>query len=518
MLTGGKMIRGIKGSKIVETTFKFDGDKIKNKLVYQGKGKSNQPDKRFDANCEGLALFIYPSGAKVFYAFKLVEMYNHKKGKLQKNCIYRKMFRYQDVQGYKYRDAKDQLKDALEKIKNPVSIKDKKTFRELATEFYKEGMKGARTKGFSDFKYKPSTVVRYQQYMDSYIFLKHTDKEVIKKLTKQLVFRNRISTKPIGEYLVDEIQQWHLEVLKKRLEHVPSTAENVVGMVSIIYKWAIENNIYKGKNPAEFFVWTQTKPIKAKLLDEDTAKLRKHIHSKAYDFQPHFLTCVGLHLYTGQRSLDIFGLRWSPPVSEEEKEDCSGWLVEGWETSNRPTFHLWSMKNHRAADIYLDQMSLELLKRLKEANLREKNKWALKSPFIFPKEKSSEWTWQKFKPVGHVTYSSYQKPLKKLNKLLGFEKLEGDNISRLKRGKRKIFTMKIARKTFATEVARNKGGIELAARKLNHSNSSTTRRNYIVPDDKEMAIENLYDKNLLEKETAVVVESPWNKKEDIDKG
>ena len=176
------------------------------------------------------------------------------------------------------------------------------------------------------------------------------------------------------------------------------------------------------------------------------------------------------------------------------------------------------MKNHRAADIYLDQMSLELLKRLKEANLREKNKWALKSPFIFPKEKSSEWTWQKFKPVGHVTYSSYQKPLKKLNKLLGFEKLEGDNISRLKRGKRKIFTMKIARKTFATEVARNKGGIELAARKLNHSNSSTTRRNYIVPDDKEMAIENLYDKNLLEKETAVVVESPWNKKEDIDKG
>ena len=105
-----------------------------------------------------------------------------------------------------------------------------------------------------------------------------------------------------------------------------------------------------------------------------------------------------------------------------------------------------------------------------------------------------------------------------MNKLLGFEKLEGDNISRLKRGKRKIFTMKIARKTFATEVARNKGGIELAARKLNHSNSSTTRRNYIVPDDKEMAIENLYDKNLLEKETAVVVESPWNKKEDIDKG
>lgn len=57
------MIRGVKGSKITDKTFKFDGDKIKNKLVYQGKGKSNQPDKRFDENCEGLALFLYPSGA-----------------------------------------------------------------------------------------------------------------------------------------------------------------------------------------------------------------------------------------------------------------------------------------------------------------------------------------------------------------------------------------------------------------------------------------------------------------------
>mgnify|MGYP001396515531 CR=1 FL=1 len=33
------MIRGVKGSKIVNKTFKFDGDKLKNKLEYQGKGK-----------------------------------------------------------------------------------------------------------------------------------------------------------------------------------------------------------------------------------------------------------------------------------------------------------------------------------------------------------------------------------------------------------------------------------------------------------------------------------------------
>ena len=496
------MIRGIKGSKIVDKTFKFDGEKIKNKLEYQGKGKT--ADKRYDENCEGLSLFIWPSGTKVFYAYKYVEMYNHKKGKLEKNCLYKKMFRYQDVQGYKYRDAKDKLKAALDQLKNPVRVKTKKTFKELATEFYKEGLKGVRTKGFAQFKYKPSSVARYKQYIDSYIFLKHNDKETIKKLTKQLIFRNRISTKPIGNYLVEEIEQWHLEVLRERLKHIPSSAENTVGMVSIIYKWAIENNIYKGKNPAADFVWTQTKPVKAKLLDEDTAKLKNYIQSKAFDFKPHFLTCAGLHLFTGQRSLDIFGLRWEAPVSEEEKEACSGWLVDGWETSNRPTFHLWTTKTHKPADIYLDQISLSLLKRLKEANLRDRNAWALKSCYIFPQIKN---------PTKCVTYSSYQKPLAKLNKHLEFEKLEGDNISRVK-GKRKIFTFKIARKTLGTEIARNKGGVELASRKLNHSSPTITRKFYIVPDDEELEIENLYEKSLPDVDVVIVKkdkESPWNK-------
>ena len=214
-----------------------------------------------------------------------------------------------------------------------------------------------------------------------------------------------------------------------------------------------------------------------------------------------------MHLFTGQRSLDLFGLRWEAPVSEEEKKACSGWLVDGWETSNKPTFHLWTTKTHQPADIYLDQVSVALLKRLREANLRERNAWALKSCYIFPSSKN---------PTKHAVYGSYERRLGKLNKHLGFVKLEGDNISRV-RGKRKIFSMKIARKTFATEVARNKGGIELAARKLNHFSSATTRRNYIVPDDEEMAIENLYEKNLPEKDAAIVVKSPWNKKEPTDK-
>ena len=497
------MIRGVKGSKIIETTFKFDGDKIKHKLEYRGNGKA--PDKRYDENCEGLSLFIWPSGNKVFYAFKLVEMYNHKKHKLEKNCLYKKMFRYQDVKGYKYRDAKDKLKDVLDEISSPIEKDGSELlFKDLAKRYLKEGMAGARLND-PDLLYKASSKLRYGQHVKSKLLLRHPDKKMIKALTETIVYKNKTSNKPIGDYLCSEITLWHAEVLRERLKDTPTSADDAVQMVSVIFKWAIVNNILKGDNPCKNFAWKINKPFKAKLLDSDTAKLKEYIQGKAFDFEPHFLCCVGLHLFTGQRSLDIFGLRWESPLSEEEKESCSGWLVDGWETTNKPSFHIWSTKNHKPADVYLDRISVALLKRLKEANLRDRNAWALKSCYIFPRRKG---------PAKHVVYGSYQKRVVKLNKVLGFVKLEGDNISRT-RGKRAIFTMKIARKTLATEIARNKGGIELAARKLNHSSSAITRRNYIVPDDPAMEIENLYEKNLPDADVVIVKEdkkSPWNKK------
>ena len=500
------MIRGVKGSKITDKTFKFDGDKIKNKLVYQGKGKSNQPDKRFDENCEGLALFLYPSGARVFYAYKYVEMFNHKKNKLERNCLYKKMFRYQDVQGYKYRDAKDQLKDALDELKSPVG-KDNSglLFKDLAKRFIKEGVGGARLDD-PDLDRKESTKTRYTQYVESYLLLKNKNKNTIKDLTKTIFYKNKPSNRPIGDYLCSELKPWHVEVLKERLKANPTTANSCVQMVSVIFRWAKQNDIIQCENPCRDYQWRTANPFKAKLFDEDTAKLKKHVLGKAFDFHPHFITAVGLHLFTGQRSTDIFALRWEQPNSLEEKKSCSGWLLDGWETAEKPSLYLWDMKNRKGAKIHIDRDSLGLLKRLKEANLREKNKWALKSAFVFPQRRDS---------MKSAVSGSYQKLLAKLNKTLGFEKLEGDNISRV-RGRRKIFSWKIARKTFASEVARNKGGTELASRKLNHSSPAITRKSYIVPDDAEMIIENLYEKNLPEKETTVVIKSPWNKKEDID--
>ena len=493
---------------ITETSFGFDGDKIKSALKYQGNGTA--PDKRFDTNCEGLSLFISPRGMMTFYAFKYRPMFNRKKGKTEKNAFYKKIFRYADVKGFKYRDAKDKLKETLDSIVEPVA-KDvsKLQLKGLAKQFLKEGMKGPRLDD-PELDYKAGTKASYTLYINSLLLLKHTKKDRIKNLTKQIVYKNKMSTKPIGEYLCSEISLWHVEVLRERLKDVPAAADAAVQMVSIIYKWAIANNILKGDNPCRDFAWRKIKPFKAKLLDDDTAKLKAYIAGKAFDYQPHFLACCGLHLYLGQRSVDIFGLRWESPVSEEEKEACSGWLLDDWETARKPKLYLWDMKNRKGAEIHIDQDSLRILKRLKEANLRDRNSWALKSCYVFPQRKN---------PMKCATYSSYQKPLAKLNNTLGFERLEGDNIPRV-RGKRKIFTFKIARKTMGTEIARNKGGIELASRKLGHSSPAVTRRNYIVPDDAAMEIENLYDKSLPNDDVVIVKrdkKSPWLDERLIDK-
>ena len=240
--------KGIKGSgvKITARSFKFDGDKLKYKLNYQGKGKA--PDKRFDENSEGLCIFIWPSGAIVFYAYKWVEMYNRKKDKLEKNCKYKRMFKYQDIKGYKYRDAKDKLKEALDTLSSPVAKNTSQLqFKDLAKQFLKEGMEGP-TLDNPDLEYKAGTKTRYTQYTKSYLLLKHSKKDKIQSLTKPIIYKNKTSNKPIGDYPCSEITPWHIEVLRERLKDTPTTAGGTIQMVSIIFRWAIANNIFKGKN------------------------------------------------------------------------------------------------------------------------------------------------------------------------------------------------------------------------------------------------------------------------------
>lgn len=471
---------------IRETSFGFIQDKLKYNLVYQGNGKA--PDKRYDKNVKGLCLFISSKGVKTFYAFKNLKMYNQKKGKTVTNVSYKKMFNFADVQGFKYVDAKEQLKEILDSMTDSLVPKDQeKLFGHYCKLFIKDGVTGLRLKD-EDITYKESTKKRYISYVKTYLLLGHKDKNRLKAMTSSRIFKGKVYSRPLKEYRMKDINRFHIEDFKDRLREIPYTANNILHTISIIFKWCKNQGYFTGKNPCEDIMHYPERKVKAKLTDADTDTLIAEVTGKAYDYNgnPHFYTCVGIHLFTGKRSAELFGLRWKPPLSNEEKEKCTGWLVDDWEVNRK--FFIWDNKLRQEETVHLDEVSLGLLQRLNACKWTTQQQ-CLKSEFIFP---------QRWDITKHATYTSYQKPLARLNKKLGFTKLEGDNLSNV-RGKRKIFTFKIARKTFGTYIARTQN-VELASRKLGHTNTKTTREHYIVPDQEEMKVENIYQRRVKKEE------------------
>ena len=83
---------------ITDTSFEFTKDKLLYRIQYQVNGKA--PDKRFDKS-SGLCLFLYPTGMKTFYAVKLLSMYNKNKNRTEKNAVYKKIFRMEDMERMK---------------------------------------------------------------------------------------------------------------------------------------------------------------------------------------------------------------------------------------------------------------------------------------------------------------------------------------------------------------------------------------------------------------------------------
>jgi hypothetical protein len=175
----------------------------------------------------------------------------------------------------------------------------------------------------------------------------------------------------------------------------------------------------------------------------------------------------------------MYGLRWEEPRTEEEKLKCSGWLEKGWENPNEQThIFLWDPKNRKEFRPYIRKPLKELLIRLKKRLYEDqKISWCLDSPYIFPKTR-----WSANYPKEHTDVNAISYPLRELNELFGltYETESG----RLKN----LFTMKIGRKTFVSQVAKEQG-VEIASRSVNHSDTKVTREHYIVPEQKDLEFE-----------------------------
>jgi len=220
--------------------------------------------------------------------------------------------------------------------------------------------------------------------------------------------------------------------------------------------------------------------IRVKLSDYEVKQLIDHCSSKAFDFDPRFLSLVHLDLLNGKRGSELFGIRWNAPTNDKELKECSGWLEDDWRKPGS-YIYLHDTKNRKPEKVFIDQESRKVLLRLERSRFTEANKAFVKSPFLFPQRKDIS---------KHITGSSLAKKINDLNEKFGW-RYEYDGKVRNK------FTLKIARKTFGSKIA-EKQGIEIASRKLNHSDIQVTKNHYIVPEDKALEIENVYEENNIE--------------------
>ena len=101
--------------------------------------------------------------------------------------------------------------------------------------------------------------------------------------------------------------------------------------------------------------------------DNKRDEILDYCSGKAFDYNPHFLLLVAMVLYTGFRGNELFGLRWTEPTTDEEKNKCSGWLVKDWEKLDQKSYiHLHDPKNREPFTAYIRQPLKELLIRLRK--------------------------------------------------------------------------------------------------------------------------------------------------------
>ena len=457
-----------KREKITAATFDFSMQKLQYQIEYQGKGKA--PDKRFDKLTQGLCLFIQPNGSKTLYAVKSMEMFNKKKNRMEKNAVFRKIFRMEDNPNRNYNAAKLELPIVLKAMEKPKHKTDEKLFGSLAKDFMKSGFSGYRLADKSEkHEYKETTIRKYKKLISTYLLLKGND-DIKDRMSKLFVFEDRSSIKPLKEYPLSEINKWHIDCVHQRLSDTKTTANDVIKVISIIYTWAIKKKGMKLINPVRDVAKFAERKIKEKLSAEDNNKILDYCEGKAFDYNPCFLGCVALSLYLGKRFSELLGLRWSAATTKKDLDECSGWLEDNWQRDKY--LYLHDTKNRKPERVWIDKKSMEILMRLQRAKFTEANKWAASSPFLFPQRKNI---------AKAATYSSYRLDLKAMNKKLDVS-----------------FKFKIARKTAGSNMAAEYG-VEYAARKLNHSSTKVTRDHYIVPDDKELERENDYGRSNIAK-------------------
>ena len=253
-------------------------------------------DRRFDTKISGLCVHLRPSGAKTFYAYKSVNMYNKKKNKWAPNVIYKKMFHWAKNTGFRCEDARDKVSDYLAKITESRTVSDDDvTIEYLVKKFIKTGLTGFTLRDESRF-YKPRVAERYKKLLSSYVLFEGCTDFVKKKHTAPVEYQNTIYSKPFKSFKASELTKDAIEAFKFKMKDTPQVANSVIALLSVVYNWSKQNQLFKGDNPFLLVKRYSKVRVKAKLPDDKRDQIKDYCESKAFDYNPHFLTFSNLCL------------------------------------------------------------------------------------------------------------------------------------------------------------------------------------------------------------------------------
>jgi hypothetical protein len=232
--------RGRKSKPEHAKSFKFTKTNL-GPLTYEGNGI--YPDKRFDSGCNGLVIFISPTLIKTFYVVANRKMWNSKKQRHEKNAVYKKLFLFNpDAENQTLKAARALVADKKKEILNGRESvqRSQKTFESLSLDFLKSGFSGYRLADKSEkHEYKEATINKYKKLINTYILLKPSkfSKSKIQKgkfnniagrLTGIVEYKDIVSSKPLKDYTLNEITEWHVEVVHHRLKDTPTVANAIL--------------------------------------------------------------------------------------------------------------------------------------------------------------------------------------------------------------------------------------------------------------------------------------------------
>ena len=132
----------------------------------------------------------------------------------------------------------------------------------------------------------------------------HTRQCYLINLRRVLALRTDDGANAYGEWLLDTMEQKHVEAIRRKLAHMPATADGTVKHLRTMFYWLKSEKLFTGDNPAAGAKWLHPyNDDNEGWATWERADLEDFMHTHPIGTAAH--TALGLILYAGCRITDV---------------------------------------------------------------------------------------------------------------------------------------------------------------------------------------------------------------------